>query len=132
MKQKTWHGILLDAEFVDKNYPEKLRCFAKRKSRTNPWTLFGIEVSTRNFKKLVKDIQQNLKSDKPYYAHFYNDENLVVIFKDKVIKVKTHSSSWKPIIEFGRTLNIPEIQLDFWPNRFQDEIHYFNPDDFIK
>lgn len=28
-------------------------------------------------------------------------------------------------------LNIPEKQLDFWPNRFQDELHYFSTSDFI-
>jgi hypothetical protein len=29
-------------------------------------------------------------------------------------------------------LGIPKQQLDFWPNRFQDEIHYFEKDDFLE
>ena len=73
-----------------------------------------------------------MKSDKPYYSHFYNDEEMIVIFKDKVFKIKPHISTWTPIIDYGKTLGIPKEQLDFWPNRFQDEIHYFNKIDFVK
>ncbi len=68
-------------------------------------------------------MQQNTKSG--WYGHFYNDQELIVVFKDQVFKVAPHKSTWTPIIEYGQTLGIPEDQLDFWPNRFQDEIHYF-------
>jgi len=126
-----YHGIVLDLEFTDLHYPETLKVFAKRKSKTNPWTLFGVEVDDQQIESTIVSIQQNLKSDQPYYAHFYNDDNLIVIFKDKVIKVTPHKSTWQPIIDYGKLLNIPVEQLDFWPNRFQDEIHYFNLEDFV-
>lgn len=127
-----YHGIILDAEFVDSKYPEKLNIFAKRKSSSNDWVLYGIEVTDEKTSELISDIQLNMKSDKPYYAHFYNDEKVIVLFKDKTFEVTPHISSWTPIIEHGRKLNIPEEQLDFWPNRFQDEVHYFKKEDFIK
>lgn len=66
-----------------------------------------------------------MKGDEPWYAHLYNDKKLIVVFKNKVFSVKPHLSFWKPILEYGKKLNIPEEQLDFWPNRFQDEKHYF-------
>ena len=103
----------------------------KRKSSNNDWVLYGIEISDNEIKVVISDIQTNMKSDKPYYAHLYNDNEMIVIFKKKVFKVKPHMSTWNSIIEYGRKLNIPEEQLDFWPNRFQDEIQYFKQEDFI-
>lgn len=127
-----YHGIILDLEFNNPSYPEKLDIFAKRKSSSNEWFLYGVEVADDKIIELILEVQSNMKSDQPYYAHFYNDEKLIVIFKDKTFEVTPHISTWTPIIEFGRKLNIPEEQLDFWPNRFQDEIHYFKKEDFIK
>jgi hypothetical protein len=131
MKQKEYHGIILDLEFEDPKYPEKFNIFAKRKSKSNPWILYGVKVSKDKIDKVIKEVQENMKSDAPYYAHFYNDVDLIVVFKNKVIKVQPHYSTWKPIVEYGKKLNIPTEQLDFWPNRFQDEKHYFNKEDYI-
>ena len=127
-----YHGIVLDFAFNDPSYPEKLKVFAKRKSSSNAWILYGVEIADKNIRQTIQEIQLNMKSDKPYYSHFYNDEEMIVVFKDKLFKVKPHISTWTPIIEYGKGLAIPEEQLDFWPNRFQDEIHYFNEKDFIK
>ncbi len=126
-----YHGIVLDAEFTDPTYPETYSVFAKRKSTDSPWMLFGIEISDQDIEKTIADIQKNMKSDEPYYAHLYNDEELIVVFKENVFRVKPHIATWRPIIEYGKTLHIPASQLTFWPNRFQDEIHYFKPEDFI-
>lgn len=127
-----YHGIILDMAFNDTTYLEKLKLFAKRKSSSNDWILYGIEISNDMFDQTIQEIQSNMKSDKPYYSHFYNDDEMIVIFKDKLFKVKPHISTWSPIIEYGKTLGIPAEQLDFWPNRFQDELHYFAITDFIK
>jgi len=127
-----YHGIILDMAFSDTSYPEKLKVFAKRKSSSNDWILYGVEIADDKFDQTIQEIQSNMKSDKPYYSHFYNDEEMVVIFKDKLFKVKPHVSTWSPIIEYGKKLGIPAEQLDFWPNRFQDEIHYFDEKDFVK
>jgi hypothetical protein len=126
-----FHGIVLDAEFDDPSYPERLELFAKRKSVSTGWIIFGIKVSETNLTNFITDIQSHLKTDKPYYTHLYNDEKVVVIFKDKVFEVTSQMSSWGSAVEYGERLGIPKEQLDFWPNRFQDEIHYFKKEDFV-
>ena len=125
------HGILVDSAFEDPNYPSTLKVFAKRKSKSLGWVLYGVEILENDFSEVVNKIQSLMKSDKPYYSHFYNDYKVTVVFKDKTFEVEPHISSWKPVIEYGKQLNIPEEQLDFWPNRFQDEIHYFNMENFL-
>lgn len=118
-----YHGILIDQEFKDKSFAKTFKVFAKKQSGS--WGIYGIRVEDAGIEQAVRKIQTNMRNDKAWYAHIYNDEELIVIFKEKVFRVKPHISSWKPIIEYGRELNITEEQLDFWPNRFQDEKHYF-------
>lgn len=128
--KNVYHGVLVDKSFTDPSFPETFKIFAKRKSAD--WTLYGIEIDKSRLQEAIKNIQLYFKSDEPYYAHLYNDEKLIVIFKNKVFSVTPQSSTWKEIVTFGKLLNIPGEQLDFWPNRFQDEVHYFEPEDFIK
>jgi hypothetical protein len=71
-------------------------------------------------------------ADGRFYNHLYDDEVLIVIFKTRVFRATAHCSSWAAIQQYGISLDIPVAQLDFWPNRFQDEIHYFGRKDFVK
>lgn len=128
-----YHGILLDLQFIEGFFIEKnFKTFAKRKSSSNPWTLYGVEISNENLDDGIAKIQTAMKSDAPYYAHLYNDDQIIVIFKNKVFHVKSHISTWSEIVKYWQSLNIPFEQLDFWPNRFQDEIHYFKREDYIQ
>lgn len=119
-----YHGIIIDQEFVDKNFPNTFQQFSKKQSGS--WGIFGIKIDDLNLNTVIDKTQKEMKDDQPWYAHFYNDNDLIVIFKNKTFTVSPHKSSWKPIIDYGKELNIPSEQLDFWPNRFQDEIHYFS------
>ena len=118
-----YHGIIIDQEFNDPSFYSSFKIFGDKKSGS--WTLYGIEIEDSQLENTILGIQQNMKTNEPWYAHLYNDDKLIVIFKNKVFNIKSHASTWQPIIEYGRKLNIPEEQLDFWPNRFQDEKHYF-------
>lgn len=119
-----YHGILVDQEFENPNFPERFKIFSTKQDGS--WKIYGIEIDDADVQGAIKEIQKNMKSDQPWYAHLYNDEELIVIFKNKIFNVKPYKSTWKEIIEYGKAFNIPEKQLDFWPNRFQDEEHYFN------
>lgn len=125
-----YHGIIIDQSFTDLTFPETFKKFAKRQD--GDWGIYGVEVDDSDIEVVMGKIQDKMKSDEPWYAHFYNDEKLIVVFKDKVFRVEPNQSSWLPIIEYGQNLQIPVEQLDFWPNRFQDETHYFSKEAFIK
>lgn len=118
-----YHGIIIDQEFENKSFPATFEVFSKKKS--GDWEIYGIKIHDLEVENTIKKIQSNMKSDEAWYAHLYNDKELIVIFKDKVFRVKPDILTWRPIVEYGRILKIPEEQLNFWPNRFQDETHYF-------
>jgi hypothetical protein len=130
MLQNVFHGILVDAAFRDRSFPENFPIFARQKS--NDWILYGIEVPIEKVEEAITLIQANMRSDEEFYSHLYDDETVIAIFKNRIFRMTPHSSSWDEVREYGLTLQIPPEQLDFWPNRFQDEIHYFRPENFLE
>lgn len=130
MAQNKFHGILVNMAFTDIAFPKHFKLFAQQNA--GDWVLYGIEITPEHLDDSIVQIQSNMREDEPFYAHLYDDEMLVVIFKNKVFKVTSHASSWDEIQRYGAMLNIPQEQLDFWPNRFQDEPHYFEPASFIR
>ena len=130
MQQRLYHGILVDMAFTDRLYPKTFPIFAERKS--GDWSLYGIKIHRNDLEKAVSDIQLHMRADKNFYSHVYDDETVIAIFKERIFRVTSHESSWKNIRQYGKTLGIPAEQLDFWPNRFQDEIHYFAREDFVE
>lgn len=118
-----YHGIIINKEFVDESFPDTFKTFAQKLD--GDWKIYGIEIEDQKLEETINQIQNNLKTDQSWYFHLYNDKELIVVFKNKIFKVTPHISSWQSIIDYGKELNVPKEQLDFWPNRFQDEIHYF-------
>ena len=124
--ESIYHGIILDAEFSNPDFVSRFKIFAKRRDAKNEWVCFGIEIETAELERAITDIQKNLRSDAPFYAHLYNGKELIVIFKEKVFRVSLDKATWGPIKEYGGTmLKIPREQLDFWPTTFEEEPKYF-------
>jgi hypothetical protein len=119
-----YHGIIIDQEFTDKSFPNKFKIFAKKQD--GDWEIYGIEIEDNQVKEVISQIQKNMKSNESWYAHFYNNEKLIVVFKNRIIEVETNKRSWEPVIKYGKELNIPEEQLDFCPSNFKDEKFYFS------
>ena len=120
-----YHGIILDSEFNDPNFVNKFKVLNKRPSRLDPWTLCGIVVAESEIERVIKDIQGNLKEDKTYYVHFYRENELIIVFKNRIFKLSTNPETWSEAIGFGKSLSIPERQMNFAPVRFEDEEIYF-------
>lgn len=118
-----YHAIILNKQFKDPEYPKEFETFAIKIS--GDWTIYGVKVEDEDLEDFIKEIQEETIPNEPWYAHAYNDDELIVIFKEKVFRVTPHKSTWQPVFDYGITLDIPEDQLTFWPNRFQDERHYF-------
>ena len=55
--QGMYHGIIIDQEFKDKDFPKKFKTFGKKQSGS--WGIYGIEVEDSEVKQTVKKIQDN-------------------------------------------------------------------------
>lgn len=128
---QNYHGIILDAEFKDPKFADQFQIFAKRRSRNNPWILYGVAVEPSKIKKIIRQIQENLKINAPYYAHFYRDGELIVVFKEKVFRITQDKSTWANAQKYGRSLGIPKEQLNFFCVSFNKEKEYWGEENFI-
>ncbi len=112
-----WHGILVDAAF-DRDFFHKMKIIGKKKS--GKWVLLKIEAKNNDVDRIARLIQENMKDD--FYSHLYNKYgSLIVIFKDRIFKIKSEKITWKQAVAYGKSIEIPGEQLDFYPCRFEDE-----------
>jgi len=102
---------------------KKLNVIGSRKSTSNDWLLLKISFPEGKINEIIKLVQENLVTKEKYYAHFYRDNELIVIFKYKIFRVTPDKSTWKPAIDYGLSLGISIEQLDMKPCKFEDETY---------
>jgi hypothetical protein len=119
-----YHGNFLDTEFKDSNFLKKFKVLKTRKSKTNPWTHYLVVVKKEELEKVIEETQKQL-IEKGYYAHLYNEDGseVIVVFPKKVFR--TNSSKLEEVKKYGRSLGIPEDQLDIKPLTFEEEKSYY-------
>ncbi len=117
MKVEEYHGILVDVSQKDKTIFRKLNILSQKKDGS--WVLYKVGISPKQINKQIKQLQNNMVDG--FYFHFYRENKLIVVFKKRIFKVKTDKSTWKDLIEYGKSLNIPEEQLDFFPCKISEE-----------
>ena len=87
------------------------------------WTLLKIGIEPRSLASAISEIQANLLFEKgvPYYAHLYRDNELIIVFPEKVFRITPDKKSWRQAVSYGASLKIPVTELDFKPCRIEDE-----------
>ena len=113
----NYHGIIVDAGLKDKTILKKLNVLSTKK--IDDWTLYKIQVNEDELKTVLSQIQFLLLEK--FYAHFYNERILLVVFNDALFFTSTSKIHLKDAIQHGISKGIPREQLDFRPYRTQDE-----------
>lgn len=119
-----WKGILLNKSFIDESIIESFSVVNKKTDGT--WVIYLIDFADKDLAKTIQTLQNNMHSGKPFYNHLYNGNDLIVVFKGKYFNATTNKNSWNDVLEYGKTLGIPEKQLDFIPRNKSQEDSYFD------
>ena len=73
------------------------------------WHLYYVESQMENIEKLALYIKEG-----PWYAHFWNREEMIVVFKNKVVTfLHEDRAALFAVKEYGKSIGIKEEQLDF-------------------
>ncbi len=93
--------------------------------RTGNWTLLRVGIGETRLRRLLGVVQRNLLTERsvPYYAHFYREGELIVVFPERTFHLKPDKSTWEPVVSYGRSMGIPEDELTFKPCKFEDETY---------
>lgn len=116
---EQYHGILVDVSQKDNSVFNELKILGRKKA--GKWILYKVGIEQGKINGIIKKLQRNMVDG--FYFHFYNGAELIVVFKEKIFRAKTDKSTWNEIIEYGKSKNIPEEQLDFFPCRIEDETY---------
>jgi hypothetical protein len=87
------------------------------------WTLLKVGIEAKAISSVIREIQLNLLTENgvPYYAHFYRDEELIIVFPDRAFHISPDENSWNEAVSYGESLGVPRAELDFGPCRIRDE-----------
>jgi len=120
-----YHGIVISLS-LPKSIIKSYKIIGSKRVIGNVLKLIKIKVKSSCIESVICEMQLKMKTNimgwpKQFYIHLYNMDGIICIYKDKVFKMKKNIESWKEAIEYGLSLGIPKVQLDFKPNRFEDE-----------
>jgi hypothetical protein len=118
----TWHGIIVDKSLNDEGMIDDFKILGQKVADDDPkdiWTLYKVEVKAHFIEDMIKRLQKNMKEG--WYAHFYKNKDMIVIFNDKIFRVTPDPESWKQILLYAKNKHLPKEQLDFFPCKEEDE-----------
>ncbi len=122
----SYQGVIIEESLDDKSLLDDLKIVSTKvepitEEHQTPWlkqwTLHTVEIPEDQADSVAEKISQSFDKDHPdWYADYKNDQYHYVIFSDRVFKVDmTKSEEYKPVVEHGLSLGIPDYQLDFSP-----------------
>ena len=72
------------------------------------WHIYDSLLSEDKIDDLHKHLRQG------WYMHFWGNGKIIILFKGKKFEFDLDDKeSWKPALDYGLSINIPEEQLDF-------------------
>ena len=91
-------------------------------------TLYKVEVNPSDLEYIISSLQSNMATHfffrkMEFYAHFYREQELIAVFKQKIFRMTPCLDSWDEAIMYGREIGIKPEQLDFKPCRVEDETY---------
>jgi hypothetical protein len=122
MAESPYHAILLDLEFKDASFIKRWKELSRKHSRTQPWWQIKVDVPESRLKELVED-GQKLLADERYYFQAYRQNELIVVFPEKIFYLTPDKSKWGELLEYGKKLGVPDDQMDIKPVSFEEETY---------
>lgn len=124
--KRIYHGIIVNISQKDKSILKSFEIIGVKKVLFGLLKLYKLQVTADMIEKTIKDLQSNMSDrillkKQEFYFHFYRENELIIVYRDKIFKVSPDKSTWTEAIAYGEGLNISDKQLDFIPNRFEDE-----------
>ena len=125
-KMSAYHGIVINISQKDPSILNSLEVIGRKAVLPGFLVLDKICVQPNAIEHVIQLLQRNMRDSfwpfaKGFYFHLYRNDELIIVFKDRIFRVTTDPATWAEAIEFGLKQGIPKKQLDFDPCRIADE-----------
>ena len=105
----------------DQSVVTKMKILGQKKA--GKWTLLRVCVDENKINEAIATVQKNLVTEPTYYAHFYREGRLILVFPKKIFHATPEKETWKPAVDYGKSVGITGKELDFKPCRFEEETY---------
>lgn len=102
-------GTIVENSLAEKDILKELDVIKSWPDGT--WNLHQVKLNREEAIKLAAYL-----ADGPWYMHFWEpgSDNVLVVYKGRTFDIKhSDKSTWAPAVEYGKSIGIPEEQLDF-------------------
>jgi hypothetical protein len=102
------HGTIVLESLDSPEAVEGLEILSKRFSEELDWHIYIVEATEEQISTIANVIK------KGWYAHFWKGNQVIAVFRNRMF-LFNHSDkrSWHDAVAYGRSVGIPEEQLDF-------------------
>lgn len=102
--------------------------------------IYTISIPEKNIDESVNAFQQNMSTalNKEWYITFHTSENVIIVFREKVFNLSgkgikpvyqkcidtadaEDKDNWEEMIQYAKSLGIPDEQCDFLPENFAQQ-----------
>jgi hypothetical protein len=110
---QIYKGTIVEESLTDNRIINNLKIvrfrISKDENPSNRWHLYTVNAN----KEEIQKVSRYINSGK-WYMHFWSGNDVIAVFKDKIFEFKyDQKETWKGAIDYGRSLGIPDEQLDF-------------------
>src|SRR4051812_3754335 len=110
---RDYFGTIIEESLEDNRILNDIEIISFRISKDEDpqdrWHLYKAKVSREDIEKLSKYIKVG-----KWYMHFWEGTDVIAVFWGKIFEFNyADKSTWKEVLEYGRSQGIPEEQLDF-------------------
>lgn len=118
-------GIIVEQSLKDVSVLQSFKILAEK--RAGSWRLLLVSVPDEEMDPKLQKLQNHMIgiSEDCWYAHFFKDETLYVVYQDAIFKTSVFPEDWDDAIRYGLDHGIPVEQLDFNPRTAEDACAMF-------
>ncbi len=108
-----YKGVIVEESLKDNRILNDLEIIkfeiTKDEDPKDRWHIYTVLIPGEDIENLSKFIESN-----KWYMHFWNENNITVIFKDKKFQFNVNDKIGREsAIQYGLSIGIPKEQLDF-------------------
>lgn len=121
-------GIIIEQSLKDASVMHQFTTLAEQ--WYGSWRFLLVSVPEEELERKMKTLQDHMidLAEDCWYAHFFQDETLYVVYQDAVFRTTLSPDDWDEPVRYGLSHNVPIEQLDFKPRTVDDACAMFGLD----
>ena len=136
----TYHAEVINLSLKDKKMLKKFPIIKCQSRFLGLCKIYTISIPEKNIDESVNAFQQNMSTalNKEWYITFHTSENVIIVFREKVFNLSgkgikpvyqkcidtadaEDKDNWEEMIQYAKSLGIPDEQCDFLPENFAQQ-----------